>query len=159
MAGKKKQPAETAKRVAGRPTAYTKEIADTICVRIAGGESLRRICREENMPALSTVLLWAVDDREGFSEQYTRARQAQGYYAGDVMNDFVCDVVDGVLEPQQAKVAMDGYKWIAERQAGKVYGNKQQIDQTVKGEHKHEVKAEVKAVDKFAEVLSEFKSE
>ena len=29
----------------GRPTVYTKELADRICVRIAGGESLRKICR------------------------------------------------------------------------------------------------------------------
>lgn len=118
----------------GRPSAYTKEIADEICVRIAGGESLRSVCRDERMPALSTVLLWAVDDREGFSAQYTRARQAQGYYTGDVIKDFADEVADGTMDPNQARVAIDGYKWIAERQAPRVYGAKQQIDQNIKAE-------------------------
>ena len=134
--------AEQEKREAGRPSAYTKEIADEICVRIAGGESLRKICRDEHLPVISTVLLWAVDNREGFSEQYTRAREAQGYYAGDVIKDWADDAAEGLMEPHQARVAIDGYKWVAERQAGRVYGNKQSIDQTVSGtmqhDHQHE---------------------
>lgn len=127
------------KKEHGRPTVYTKELADSICVRIAGGESLRKICREPEMPALSTVLLWAVDDREGFSAQYTRAREAQGYYAGDVIKDWADDAAEGNMEPNQARVAIDGYKWVAERQAGRVYGNKQTIDQNVKGDMNHNI--------------------
>jgi hypothetical protein len=58
----------------GRPTIFTKELADTICTRIAEGESLRAICREEGMPVISTVLLWVIDrNHEAFSEQYAKA--------------------------------------------------------------------------------------
>ena len=59
-----------------RPTAYTEDIKDEICTRIAGGESLRSICADEAMPAMSTVLLWVVNDREGFSEHYHASREA-----------------------------------------------------------------------------------
>ena len=144
---------------AGRPSVYTKELSDIICVRIAGGESLRKICREEDMPALSTVLLWAVDDREGFSAQYSRAREAQGYYAGDVIKDWADEAAEGIIEPQQAKVAIDGYKWVAERQAGRVYGSKQQIDQKISGHQTHDHKVEVTGADKLANLLSEYKKE
>lgn len=59
---------------AGRPSSYTKEIADEIVSRMADGQTLRQICRDEHMPPASTVRGWVVDDREGFSERYVRAR-------------------------------------------------------------------------------------
>ena len=74
---------------------------------------------EPEMPALSTVLLWAVDDREGFSAHYSRAREAQGIMR--VMYQRIGradDAAEGNMEPNQARVAIDGYKWVAERQAG-----------------------------------------
>ncbi|WP_431196787.1 hypothetical protein [Pseudomonas aeruginosa] len=42
----------------GRPSDYTPEIAQAICMRIAEGESLRMICRDDSMPDKSTVLRW-----------------------------------------------------------------------------------------------------
>ena len=117
---------ETEKR--GRPTAYTHELAEAICQRLAGGESLRSICRGEEMPALSTVLLWVVENRENFSEQYERARGAQGMAYGDYVAEVAEDVREGGIDPQSAKVMIDAYKWSAERMAPKKYGQKQEID-------------------------------
>lgn len=57
----------------GRPSSFTKAMADRICTRMANGESLRQICRDDAMPAMSTVLKWA-NDRPAFAEQYARAR-------------------------------------------------------------------------------------
>ena len=34
----------------GRPSTYGQEIADEVCRRLAGGESLRAICRDEGIP-------------------------------------------------------------------------------------------------------------
>lgn len=61
------------RRPRGRPTTYTPEIAQHICDRIADGEPLRQICREEGMPAWRTVYQWlaAHDD---FYARFMRAR-------------------------------------------------------------------------------------
>ena len=50
----------------GRPSKYTKAVADEICLRLAKGETLRSICRDEHMPHEATVRQWAVQDYEGF---------------------------------------------------------------------------------------------
>jgi len=44
----------------GRPTLYTEELAAEICRRLAGGESLRRICEDDHMPGASTVVDWHI---------------------------------------------------------------------------------------------------
>ncbi len=39
----------------GRPSLYTDALAAKICARLAEGETLRAICRDGAMPAISTV--------------------------------------------------------------------------------------------------------
>ena len=61
-----KKPAKTPRKTAakarakplGRPTKYTKKVADEICARLAKGEPLADICRDEHMPAVRTVSDW-----------------------------------------------------------------------------------------------------
>ena len=60
---------------AGRPSIYTPELAMRICMEMASGKSLRAICKADDMPARSTVKLWIIDDKEGFSAQYARAQR------------------------------------------------------------------------------------
>jgi len=57
----------------GRPSSFTQEIADRICERIAGGEPLRQICRDDEMPPWQTVYGW-LDAHPDFSERFARAR-------------------------------------------------------------------------------------
>lgn len=115
----------------GRPTKYSETTAAKIASRLAGGESLRAICRDPKMPAVSTVLLWVVSGKHPeFSEQYTQARTAQGYFYADSMLHTVDELRAGDLDPQSAKVIMDAYKWTAERNAAKAYGPKQALDHT-----------------------------
>ena len=47
-----------------------------ICTRMGEGESLRSICRDDAMPALSTVFRWLAGDNS-FQEQYARAMDAR----------------------------------------------------------------------------------
>lgn len=81
----------------GRPSNYTPELGDRICVRLASGESLLSICEDDGMPNKSSVLLWVVKgDRGeepyvGFSAQYARAREAQ---AEAIMDEIVA-IADG----------------------------------------------------------------
>ena len=58
----------------GRPTTYTRELADNICAELAEGKSLRSVCRRSDMPAASSVFKWLREDKE-FSEQYARAKE------------------------------------------------------------------------------------
>lgn len=112
-----------------RPTKYTKALGDKICARLAGGESLRAICRDDESPALSTVLLWVVDDKhERFSEQYRRAREAAGYAHADRIVDTVDRVSSGELDHHSAKAMLDGLKWSAERMSPRAHGPKQEVD-------------------------------
>jgi hypothetical protein len=56
--------------------AYKPEIAEIICARIAEGETLRAICREDGMPSFRTVYTWQ-DEQPEFAARIASAR-AQG---------------------------------------------------------------------------------
>ena len=58
----------------GRPTRYTEELADEMCLQMAKGASLITICAREGMPVLSTILLWLAKDDE-FRTKVGRARE------------------------------------------------------------------------------------
>lgn len=61
------------RRRAGRPTKYSQEIADEICLRLSEGEGLKQICREEWVPRFETVYNW-LKIHEGFRQRYAEAR-------------------------------------------------------------------------------------
>jgi len=112
----------------GRPTKLTDKTRESICTRLASGESLRSICRSGKMPAMSTVLLWVVEDRGGFSEQYHAARDAAGYAHADEALDLRNEVRAGDVDPQSAKVILDALKWGAERMSPKRHSQRQEVD-------------------------------
>lgn len=58
----------------GRPSSFTQEIADEICERLAKGEPLTSICRDERMPATRTVSDWKAA-HETFSADFARGRE------------------------------------------------------------------------------------
>jgi len=114
----------------GRPTKLTDKVRREICERLAGGESLRSVCRDEHMPHISTVLLWVVEDREGFSEQYMVAREAGGFAHAERITDLAEQVISGEVDPQSARTAIDGLRWAAERMAPKNHSPKMQQEHT-----------------------------
>jgi hypothetical protein len=71
------------KKKMGRPSVYSPELASDICKRLAIGESLVEICREDKMPGYSTVMDWLFmsykpgDPRCDFPELCARAREVQ----------------------------------------------------------------------------------
>ena len=117
-----------------RPTRCTIKIANEICQRLAGGESLRRICNNELFPVMSSVLLWVVSGRlieetdRQFSEQYMQARDAAGFAHADNVADVAFRALEEGLDPQSARAAMDGYKWAAERMSPKRHSQRQEHD-------------------------------
>jgi hypothetical protein len=88
----------------GRPTAYTEPLAEEICRRLAGGESLRAICRAAHMPDDSTVRAWVLDNREGFSPRYARARELQA----EAWADEIIDIADDGSNDWMERNRQDG---------------------------------------------------
>lgn len=126
----------------GRPSGYTQEIADVICERLANGESLRRICRDDDMPEMRTVMRW-LNAREEFCQQYVRARELQAECIFDEMAEIADDGTNDWMASnapdcegyklngehvQRSKLRIDARKWMLAKMAPRKYGDKQQID-------------------------------
>lgn len=126
----------------GRPTDYSPEIAAVICDRLATGESVRAIARDETMPAMSTVFLWLAKHQE-FSEQYARACEIRAFVfaeeivaiSDDGSNDTYVDDNGNERTDQdviaRSKLRVDTRKWLMARMSPKKYGDK--ITQEVQG--------------------------
>lgn len=114
-----------AKKPRGRPTRYTEAAAKEICTRLANGESLRSICSSPHLPSSGTVLMWVVDDRNGFAKRYERAREAQAHHHADAIGALASVAEDMARDedaiPNAIKVAIDARKWCAERMSPSRY--------------------------------------
>ena len=121
--------------------AFSQEIADRICARLAEGESLRSVCRTPGMPVPSTVLDWTLAHPE-FGEQYARARQIGYQLLADelieIADDSSGDVVETEDGPRQnseftarSRLRLDTRKWMLSKMLPKVYGDK--LDMNVAG--------------------------
>lgn len=76
----------------GRPTRYSKALIKNICDQIKQGASIRSICKNEDMPDVSTVMNWLGDDNKTeFLEQYTRACKLRSLLQLDEIHDIVDD--------------------------------------------------------------------
>lgn len=131
----------------GRPSTYSRDLADEICRRLSEGRTLRDVCRDTGMPAESTVRTWALDDREAFSAQYARAREI-GYHAmadelleiaDDGRNDWVERATDdgkpartpSPENVQRSRLRVDTRKWLLGKALPKLYGNRLAVDANV----------------------------
>jgi hypothetical protein len=108
-------------------TMYPPEIRDAILARIAAGESLRSVCRDEGMPAISAVMRWRDEDAD-FGNKYARAREAQADVLFDGMAAIEGKVEEGSLKPDAARVILDSQRWRAEKLKPKAYGSKVDVN-------------------------------
>lgn len=115
------------KRKLGRPTDYTKDMADKICEKIANGRSLRSICAEDGMPPMKTIYRW-LEANEEFRHQYARAREKQADYFAEEIIEIADSAEAESAAVSKAKLQIDARKWAASKIAPKKYGNKQEID-------------------------------
>ena len=122
----------------GRPSDYTAETAAEICERIAEGQSLRRICLDDAMPGLRTVLAWLIKHQD-FQLQYARARETQADVLADEINDIADDgsrdygvdangnrIVDHD-HIARARLRVDTRKWVASKLKPRKYGDKLEL--------------------------------
>jgi hypothetical protein len=105
----------------GRPSDYSQEIVDAICERLANGQSLRRICTNDEMPDRSTVLRW-LESHDDFAAKYARARDAQA----DYMDDLILDTADACtpLTAISDRVKIGAYQWRGSKLKPKKYGDR-----------------------------------
>jgi len=127
-----------------RPSKYSGTLADKICSRLAEGESLRSVCRDDGMPDKSTVFRW-LREQEGFRDQYAHAKAE----SADAMVEDILDIADDGTNDwmekldsegeligwqtngealQRSKLRVDTRKWIASKLKPKVYGDRQQVE-------------------------------
>lgn len=142
--------------------AVTPEIFDRICERLAEGESLRSICRDEGMPRKATVFRFLADEANvAARDQYARAKEAQieglvdemVEIADDGTNDWMekvnqnGDVVGAIFNKEAAarsKLRLDARMWAASKMLPKKYGDKLAIGGA---EDLPAIKTETRALD------------
>ena len=119
------------------------ELTNDICTRIADGESLRSICREDGYPAIGSFLRWVAED-DILREQYARAMEMRADclfeemtdIADDATNDFMDKVgQDGSLGDkvlnaehiQRSRLRIETRKWVTGRMNPKKYGESSKV--------------------------------
>lgn len=146
---------------AGRPSDYSDALADLICERIAMGESLNKICKEDGMPCMVTIFRWFRIYPE-FCNNYARAKEESAEFHADGIVD-ICDTDPQVVVDQSGvarvdagwvqwnKVRIDTRKWVASKLKPKKYGDYTRNEITGKD-------GGAVQVDVMAQILSEIGS-
>jgi len=133
----------------GRPTNYTQKLAAQICARLSTGDSMRTVCKDDEMPAPSTVFLWLSKYPE-FSEQYAIAKEEAAEALAEEMFDIADNGSNDWMEQhsedagnaayklngesiQRARLRVDVRKWYLSKIKPKKYGDKVQQDITSGG--------------------------
>ena len=120
-------------RPKGSGSKYTVELGEQICHRLAHGESLLGICKDEGMPSEGTVRGWCVDHAD-FASKYARARQEQAdHYAEQIIEIADEKLSDLAKEErsdawQQQRLRIDARKWYASKVAPKRYGDRLDVE-------------------------------
>lgn len=128
---------ELKKQMPIRELDYSVAVGDIICDRIAAGESMRKICREEDMPGLSTVFRW-LSLVPAFLEQYKLAQEVRAETLADELveiadegetkvvlgSDGTTAVVYDSTAVARNRLRVDTRKWVASKLKAKKYGDK-----------------------------------
>lgn len=109
------------------------DVQQEICRRVMEGESVRAICRDEQMPCRSTVLNWLASDPT-FRTAYAMAKQL----LAETLAEEIIEIADDASQDwkegedgrvfdhehvQRAKLRVDSRKWLAGKLAPKRYGD------------------------------------
>ena len=130
----------------GRPSLYTDEVADEICLRLSKGESLLGICTDDHLPCVSAVRAWAVDNYQGFYAKYARARDIGLDHHAELILKLADEIRPGqrtvskatgmeiteLDQVERSKLQIDARKWYLSKIAPKRYGEKIEHEVSVK---------------------------
>jgi hypothetical protein len=125
-------------RTRGRPSEYTPELATRICERMVDGETLRKICQDEDIPSRGTIFRWLTQHPE-FEHSYKMAIELHADWMADkaqeIADDRSADFIekeDGKLVPdwenvQRSRLRVDTIKWRTAKLCPKKYSDRTQI--------------------------------
>ena len=156
----KRAEAPKMQRPAHRPVEYTEDIAEEVCWRLAHGESLVSICRDEHLPHCATIYRWLVRFPV-FCEMYARAREDQAdtnadeilQIADEMPPEFTDDKGRTYLDQtfiQWQKNRIDARKWTAAKLKPRKYGDRMAVEGVEGGAA---IKTEDAGANKFLEII------
>ena len=146
-----------AKHAGGRPTLYSKELAEKICERIAHGEGLKAICAASDMPGAPTVYRWLrMEEHREFRDMYARAREDQQEHWADEIIEIADDATNDWMEREtksgetvtvvnsdninRSRLRVDTRKWLMAKLAPRKYGDFKTL------EHRGQLQVHVKRI-------------
>ena len=95
-----------------------------LCERIAGGESMYRVCEDHHMPNRAAIFHWIKDDPI-FAELLREAYAARGEKFAEETTLLADEAKEAPPELTAAyRLAVDTRKWVASRLLPKKYGDK-----------------------------------
>ena len=93
---------------------------------LINGRSLLSMEKAGETPCRATIFNWLNAEHISFDSMflnnYTRAREESGEYYAEFVIDVANKVESGELEPDQARVILDAYKWTAGVRKPKKFG-------------------------------------
>src|SRR5690242_9337266 len=96
------------KHAGGRPSKYNLELAQTICRRLADGETLIAICKDAENPDRHTIFNWR-DHFPEFDLMYQKARKDQADHYAEQALEVALHAKDAAL----GRLAWDALRWTA----------------------------------------------
>jgi len=156
----KRAEAPKMQRPAHRPVEYTEDIAEEVCWRLAHGESLVSICRDDHLPHCATIYRWLARFPL-FCEMYARAREDQAdtnadeilQIADEMPPEFTDEKGRTYLDQtfiQWQKNRIDARKWTAAKLKPRKYGDRMAVEGVEGGAT---IKTEDVGANKFLEII------
>jgi hypothetical protein len=138
---------------------YSRSDADAILSLIADGRSMRQACDTVGVRR-ATFLTWALDDIDGLSSRYARAREIGIHAMVDEITDIVDDASNDWMEHEteagrivtqvnqehiaRSKLRVDHRKWIAAKVLPALYGERVSVEHSGTVQHESRVSERTK---------------
>lgn len=103
----------------GRPTAFTDELGDRICERIAVTRTVTEALSDEEFPPSSTFFRW-LGQYPAFREKYARALEFRAEADNEELRRVAYDMD---IPSDQKRIMVDTLKWQQARASPKRYGD------------------------------------
>jgi hypothetical protein len=110
-----------------RPAVYTPDLGAAIADQIAAGATLKAITARPDMPSKDVLARWRME-HDDLAAMLATARQARADARVDEIAELVEAVRSGRVDPQAGRVAIDGLRWLASKDAPTTYGDKMVAD-------------------------------
>ena len=141
VTGEKIRPANWAPKKMGRPTLYSDEMVEYICMRVATSEmGLPRLCKKhDDMPDEETIRRWLYT-YPNFRGKYAQAKVQQAELLAEQIveisdesnrdmkiNENGYETIDGEVVAR-SRLRVDTRKWLASKLIPRLYGNIKEIE-------------------------------